>query len=109
MSISIQGIGETVLTFKTTTTVALGDFVTLSANHTAVKAAANAEPIGHCVSKNGAYIGVQIAGGMTLPQNGTLTLGLHPVKATANGLALATTGTPHLIVSVTENSADIIF
>lgn len=108
MSISINGIGETVITLKTATTVNIGDFVTLSGNGIAVKAETNAEPVGVCVSKNGTYLGVQIAGGMTLPQDGTLTIGYHPVKTAAAGLALATAGKPRLVISVTENTADII-
>lgn len=108
MSISINGIGETVITLKTATAVNIGDFITLSGNGLAVKAAVNAEPVGVCISKNNSYVGIQIAGGMTVPQDGTLTIGYHPVKTAAEGLALATAGKPRLIISVTENTADII-
>lgn len=108
MSISIQGIGELTLTLKTSSDLALGDLVTLSPDGQAVKAAINAEPIGVCVSRNGAYLGVQVAGGIRLAQDGTLKTGYQPIKAGTNGVSLSTAGKPRLVVAVTADSAEIL-
>ena len=54
MNTSIIGIGEIVITLPAEKTLALGDFVTINDTGTAVKAANEAEPVGVCVSRNGA-------------------------------------------------------
>ncbi len=109
MSIGVNGIGEVVMTLQAgDDSIGLGDFVTLSDNGVASKAANDSDPVGVCVSKNGKYIGVQIAGGVTVAQNGTLTRGFSPVKVTAQGLAKATAGKTRLVVSIADNTAAIL-
>lgn len=109
MSIAINGINNVVITLDTTTDVALGDWVSLSASGIGATAVSGAEPIGMCVSKNGSLIGVQIAGAMSIAHDGTLAVGYKYLKTSIAGITISTTGTPRLVVSVSADTADIIF
>lgn len=106
MNIGVNGIGEVVLTLQAETAVKLGDLVTLKSNGLVQKAAADADPIGICVSRNGAYAGVQVKGGAVLPcTDSTLTVGYTPVKATAaGGIAKAAEGISRLVVAVDSSA-----
>lgn len=100
MNTSIIGIGEIVITLPAEKTLALGDFVTINDTGTAVKAANEAEPVGVCVSRNGAYAGVQVKGGVRVPcTDSTLKPGYQILKVSDGKLAKGTAGTPHLVVS----------
>ncbi len=101
MKTSVIGIGETVITLPAEETLALGDFVTINDGGTAVKAANDAEPVGVCVSLNGAYAGIQVKGGLRAPcTDSTLKPGYQLLKVSDGKIFKGTTGTPHLVVSV---------
>lgn len=113
MNVSVNGIGEVVITMKAEADVNLGDLVVMKESFNVKKAAAEEEPIGMCVSKNGEYAAVQIHGGMVVPcEDEGLTPGYAALKATSNGgVAKAESGINRLVVAVdtVSKNAEVIF
>lgn len=70
MSVSFKGIGENVVTFKTSTAVA-GKPVTMSANDTVAVSAKDDLFCGVCISVEDGYAAVQTSGYVELPYTGT--------------------------------------
>lgn len=113
MSVSVNGIGEVVVTMKAESGVNPGDLVAMKESFLVKKAEKDEEPAGLCVSRNGDIAGVQLRGGMVLPcEDATLTVGYSPLKMAANGsVAKGTSGVSRLVVSVdtTAKTAEILF
>lgn len=83
--VSLLGAGETVVTLKASGAVALGQPVKLSADRT-VSACGDGDAVtGICVSKNGGYLGVQLAGYLRVSYSGSLSYGWQHISANGSG------------------------
>lgn len=107
MNLTFNGLNEVVATFNCPSQIQVGDVVTLIANDTVSKAAANNELIGTCVSKNGVIVGVMLHGVAELDYTGTApTLGYNKLLTDgSNKIKIEETGRPCLVLSV--NTANL--
>ncbi len=111
MSISVNGFGENVLTFKAADGLTSGVPVKMSANDTVSACAASNIFCGVAVEVSGAYAGVQLKGFVTLPYTGTApTVGITALSANGSGGVKAdTNGQKYLVTNVNTASATVSF
>jgi len=109
MSISFKGLGENVITFKTSTAVA-GQPVTVSANDTVSKSAAGDSFCGVAVSVVDGCAAVQTNGFVELPYSGTApTVGYATLVANGSGgIKTNTTGRNLLVVNVNTTKSTAV-
>ena len=109
MSISFKGLGENVITFKTTNAVA-GEPVTISANERVTKSTSGETFCGVAVSVSEDYAAVQISGFVELPYSGTApTVGYNTFVANGNGgVRTNTTGRTLLVVNVNSSTSKVV-
>lgn len=111
MSISVNGFGEGILTFKAADGLTAGVPVKVSANDTVAACAASNIFCGIAVEVSGGYAGVQLKGFVTLPYTGTApALGLTALCANGNGGVKAdTNGEKHLVTNVNTTASTVSF
>ncbi len=109
MSISFKGLGENVITFKTTNAVA-GEPVTVNANDTVAKSAAGDSFCGVAASVVDGCAAVQISGFVELPYSGTApTVGYNTLVANGNGgVKTNSTGRNLLVVNVNTTKSTAV-
>lgn len=107
MSLSFNGIGETVITFNGD--VKVGDIVVIEENSTVVKALADKDITGVCVSTNKDIAGVLIRGVVTLKYSGAAPmLGYNSlVTAGSNQVKVSTSGMKYLVLDVDTTKKDV--
>ncbi|MBQ2774712.1 MAG: hypothetical protein IJF40_02320 [Clostridia bacterium] len=111
MSISVNGFGENVLTFKAAGGLTSGVPVKVSANDTVAACAASNIFCGVAVEVSGGYAGVQLTGFVTLPYTGTApTVGLTALSANGNGGVKAdSNGNKYLVTNVNTTASTVSF
>lgn len=113
MNLTFNGLDEAVATFSCPSPIQIGDVVTLTANGTVVKATADKDLVGTCVSKSGTIVGIMLRGVAELGYNDTAPatapkLGLNTfVTDGANKVKAITTGRPCLALSVNTTTKKV--
>ena len=109
MSISFKGLGENVITFKTTNAVA-GEPVTISANEKVTKSTSGETFCGVAVSVVDGFAAVQISGFVELPYSGTApTVGYNTFVANGSGgIKTNATGKTLLVVNVNSSKSTVV-
>lgn len=115
MKVSFEGMGEQVVTFEAETSgsgaVAAGKPVVVSANGKVSAASKSGDvPAGVAVSVRGDYAAVQVAGYVTLPCAGSLTVGYQHIQLDASGkvTAASTGGRGVLVTDVNDGVCGLI-
>ncbi len=99
MKIDYRGIMEKLVTFKTTGTVAAGDFVKMSTNDTVAKCGDGDNFIGIAVNVRDSLAGVQLAGFAEVKTTGEIGVGTKLLSVDdAHKLEVSETGRSCLVV-----------
>ena len=111
MSVSTNGFGENVLTFKAASGVTAGVPVKISANDTVAVCSAGNIFCGVATEVSGGYAGVQLTGFVALPYSGTApAVGLSALSADGNGGVKAdSSGSKHLVTKVDTTALTVSF
>lgn len=112
MSVSFNGFGEKLLTFKNASAVTAGYPVKVSANDTVAACSAGDSFCGFAVESDSAYACVKLGGVVTAQYSGTApTVGFIKLAAAASGkvAVAASGGREYLVLAVDSTEGTVTF
>lgn len=112
MSVSFNGFGEKLLTFKNASAVTAGYPVKVSANDTVAACAAGDKFCGFAVESDSAYASVKVGGVITASYSGTApTVGYASLATAASGkvAVAASGGREYLVLAVDTTASTVTF